>query len=140
MHSAFHLPMLALVALTLLVWVLAALRRVREISARRLPLQSLARARDVAMALEDGQVMDNFNNLLQMPVLFYAACLALAQTGNASPALLAVAWIYVLLRVVHSAIQITVNRVRHRFYAWMASGLALLVLWAGFALSLLPSF
>lgn len=138
MHSTFYYwPMLALVLLTAMIWALAVSRRIREIRRRRLPLQSLARARDVAVAFEDSQVMDNLNNLLQMPVLFYAVCLALAQIGSTSLPLLVAAWAYVLLRVAHSAIQVTSNRVRHRFYVWMTSCLLLFGLWAGLAAQLL---
>jgi len=136
MHTTFYWPMLALVLLTAVIWAMAVGRRVREIRRRRLPLQSLARARDVAVAFEDSQVMDNLNNLLQMPVLFYVACLALAQIGAASLPLLGLAWAYVLLRVAHTVIQVTSNRVRHRFYVWMTSCLALFGLWAGLAVQL----
>lgn len=133
MSSAFYGPMIAMVALTMAVWVESLRRRVREVSQRRIPLQSLAHARDAAAAFQDCRAMDNFNNLLQMPVLFYVACLVLAQTGTVGLPWLAGAWSYVLLRGVHSAIQVGANRVRHRFYAWLASGLVLFGMWAGIA-------
>lgn len=131
MSSAFVLPMLALQALTLLVWGLAVRNRVREIRDRRIPLQSLAKARDVAVAFQDCQAMDNFNNLMQLPVLFYVLCLLLQQEGEGGLLFVMGAWTFVALRVVHSAIQVTSNRVRHRFYAWLASNVVLFGLWAG---------
>jgi hypothetical protein len=139
MNTAFYLPMVGLATLTLVVWAMAVQRRVREIRVRRIPLQSLAHARDVATAFEDCQAMDNFNNLLQVPVLFYAVCLVLAQTGEDSLLFVAGAWAFVLLRVVHSAIQLNANRVAQRFYAWMASTLLLFGLWAGLAVQLLSN-
>jgi hypothetical protein len=81
MNNVLYLPMLGLVTLTVVVWGMAVYRRVREIRVRRIPLQSLAQARQVAVAFEDVQAMDNFNNLLQVPVLFYVLCLAVAQSG-----------------------------------------------------------
>lgn len=137
MSNAFYGPMLGMVALTMGVWVESLRRRVREVRQRRIPLQSLAHARDAAVAFEDCRAMDNFNNLLQMPVLFYVACLVLAQTGAEGLPGVAGAWSYVLLRGVHSVIQVGANRVRYRFYAWLASGLVLFGLWAGIALQLL---
>lgn len=137
MSVAFHGPMIGLVALTMVVWGMALRRRVGEIRRRRIPLQSLARARDVAAVFEDCSAMDNFNNLLQVPVLFYALCLVLAQSGAGGLVFLAGAWLYVGLRMLHSAIQVTTNRVLHRFYAWMASNVVLFALWSGVAVQLL---
>ena len=42
---------------------------------------------------------------------------------------LALAWTYVGLRLVHSAIHVTYNRVRHRLVAFGASNVALIMLW-----------
>ena len=137
MNNVLYLPMLGLVTLTVVVWAMAVYRRVREIRIRRIPLQSLAQARQVAVAFEDVQAMDNFNNLLQVPVLFYVLCLAVAQSGSGGELCLAGAWAYVLLRVLHSAIQITHNRVPYRFYAWLTSNLILIALWIGFAVDVL---
>lgn len=137
MNNVLYLPMLCLVTLTVVVWAMAVYRRVREIRIRRIPLQSLAQARQVAVAFEDVQAMDNFNNLLQVPVLFYVLCLAVAQSGSGGELFLAGAWAYVLLRVLHSAIQITHNRVPHRFYVWLTSNLILIALWIGFAVDVL---
>ena len=89
MNNVLYLPMLGLVTLTVVVWAMAVYRRVREIRIRRIPLQSLAQARQVAVAFEDVQAMDNFNNLLQVPVLFYVLCLAVAQSGSGGELFLA---------------------------------------------------
>ncbi len=47
-----------------------------------------------------------------------------------TPLSLGLAWAYVALRVVHSAIHCGYNRVMHRFYAFLASNLVLWALWA----------
>lgn len=135
MDAPFFAPLLAMIALTTAVWALALARRVAEIRARRIHPQALAKAKDTANALHDSQAMDNFNNLLQMPVLFYVLCLALTQAGETGWLFLAGAWTYVALRVLHSAIQITYNRVLHRFYVWTLGNLVLFALWGGFGVS-----
>jgi hypothetical protein len=71
----------------------------------------------------------NLMNLLEMPVLFYVACLTAYLTRNAGDALLALAWAYVGLRVVHSAIHLTYNKVFHRLAAYAASNVVLAILW-----------
>jgi len=68
-------------------------------------------------------------NLLELPVLFYVACLLIYTTDVTSPTMIAVAWLYVGLRVVHSLIHLSYNDVLHRLAAFAASNLVLVVLW-----------
>lgn len=131
MSTSFIGPMLAMVGLTLVVLSVALRNRMREIRARRIPLQSLAKARDVATAFENCQATDNFNNLMQMPVLFYVLCLLLQQQGITELSFVVGAWVYVALRMTHSVIQSTFNRVIQRFYVWVASNAVLFGLWIG---------
>ena len=71
-------------------------------------------------------------NLLELPMLFYVASLMFFVAGEVDGTVLAVAWIYVALRVVHSAIHLTYNRVMHRLIPFALSNLVLLVYWAMF--------
>jgi hypothetical protein len=123
------IPMLVLILWTFGVGYLAGLRRVREIRTRRIPLAAVARPRDMATALEDTQAMDNFNNLLQVPLLFYVWCLVMLQLQITAWPLDLGAWTYVGLRLWHSVIQITHNRVVQRFRVWACSHTVLTVLW-----------
>ena len=68
-------------------------------------------------------------NLLELPVLFYVACLTYYVTDRVNGTALALAWTYVGLRIVHSAIHLTYNRVRHRLVAFAASNVVLVMLW-----------
>jgi hypothetical protein len=52
----------------------------------------------------------NFMNLLEVPVLFYLACLVTVLLGLGDAWMLALAWVYVGLRIVHSLIHL---RLRH---------------------------
>jgi len=47
------------------------------------------------------------------------------------------AWTFVALRIAHSAIQCTYNKVIHRFYVYFSGGVALWVLWAVLAFGML---
>lgn len=78
----------------------------------------------------------NFMNLLEMPVLFYVVCLSLYVTKNVDMASTWLAWLYVLLRVVHSAIHISYNNVVHRLVAFTVSNFILVALWAVFIVRL----
>lgn len=69
----------------------------------------------------------NYSHLMEQPTLFYAAAFILALSG-ASGFDVTLAWGYVLLRVVHSVWQGTVNRIPVRFMLFFASSLCLAVL------------
>ena len=58
------------------------------------------------------------------------------QTQQVTKVTLGLAWLFVALRIVHSAIHCTYNKVIHRFYAYLAGGSVLWVLWAVLALGL----
>lgn len=70
-----------------------------------------------------------FNNLLQLPQLFYVACLTMMITGSADGAQLLLAWLFVLARAVHAVAYIGWNYVPARFGCWHAGLITLIVLW-----------
>jgi len=74
----------------------------------------------------------NLMNLLEMPMLFYVACIAFYVTRHVDPGLLRLAWVFVALRLVHSLIHLTTNRVRHRLIAFAASNVVLVMIWIRF--------
>lgn len=123
-------PPLALALLTFVVGFVMYRRRFAEIRRKRVRVQALATSAGMAAALEDTRAADNFRNLFEMPVLFYAGVLVAYAAKLASPALLALAWAYVAARVAHSAIHCTTNRVKHRFLAFATSFWLLAGLWA----------
>ena len=73
---------------------------------------------------------DNYNHLLEQPILFYAIALSLAVLGDSSTASIALAWSYVGLRVVHSLWQALVNVIPVRFALFALSSLVLFALLA----------
>jgi hypothetical protein len=72
----------------------------------------------------------NFMNLLEVPVLFYFVCVAAFIAQKADPMALYLAWSYVGLRVLHSLVHLTYNKVMHRGLIFAASNGVLLVIWA----------
>jgi hypothetical protein len=130
------LACVALALLTSLVAVRMLVVRVREMRERRIHPQQIATSAQTAAKLQSIQVSDNYRNLFEMPVMFYALCALLLATGGASTFFAAGAWLYVLLRFAHSVIQCTYNRVMHRFAVFASSFVVLLVLWIRFGLHL----
>ena len=136
-EHAILLPALAMVALTIIVWFRMYTSRVAEMRRERIHPQSVATSAQMAARITDTRASDNFRNLFELPVLFYVALLVLAWTGHVTPVTLLLAWLFVALRVLHSAIHCTYNRVVHRFYAYLAGGVVLWVLWGVVAVDLL---
>jgi len=136
-EHAILFPALAMVALTIVVWFRMYTSRVAEMRRERIHPQSVATSAQMAARITDTRASDNFRNLFELPVLFYVALLVLAWTGHVTPVTLLLAWLFVALRVLHSAIHCTYNRVVHRFYAYLAGGVVLWVLWGVIAVDLL---
>ena len=118
------LPLLAMVALTLMVWVRLYAVRIPEMKRNRIDPQRLAGSADKGL-LKDTRASDNFINLFEVPVLFYVLVLATLATGVNDGVLLVLAWAFVGLRALHSAIQCTYNRVMHRFSAYALATVSL---------------
>jgi len=138
-NSAIVLPAIALVLLTAVVWVRLYVDRIRELRQRRIDTQALATSASSGQTMQRVQASDNFKNLFEVPVLFYALCAVLVSTQQVSAFFVIGAWVYVALRCLHSFIHLTYNRVMHRFAVYVLSTVILFVLWAVFAAQVLVS-
>lgn len=121
------LPFFGMLLLTFAVWVLMYVRRIRFLMANRIHAQRLATPGKVEQIIPDEIQYPAYNlrNLFELPVVFYALCLYLYVTGNVDAVFVSAAWVFFGFRVVHSAVQCTVNIVMLRFLVYMASALAL---------------
>ena len=113
--------------LTAVVWIYMYYRRISFILSQGIRPQDLRTPeRASAILPETAQYSaNNLRNLFELPVIFYALCLYLYVTQSVDIVYMGAAWLYLALRVLHSAIQCTVNRVKHRFYVYFASSLVL---------------
>ena len=123
------LPMVALAGLTFCVLLLIPLRRFRAGFAGKVRMDDFRFGESERVPPEVSIPNRNMMNLLELPLLFYVACLTYLVIGHVNEFALALAWIYVGLRVAHSAIHVTYNRVRHRLVAFAASNVVLVMLW-----------
>jgi len=79
----------AMVLLVVLVAGKLLADRSREMRTRRIHPQQVANSRTAAQHYESVQAADNYRNLFEMPVLFYAWAAIVLATGQASAALAA---------------------------------------------------
>jgi len=139
MNSAIILPVIALVLLTAVVWIRLYVERIRELRQRRIDPQALATSASAGPTMQRVQASDNFKNLFEVPVLFYALCAVLVSAQQVSAFFVIGAWVYVALRYAHSFIHLTYNRVMHRFAVYVLSTVILFVLWGVLAVQVLFS-
>ena len=123
-------PVIALVAWTAVMWGWMYATRIPAILRLRIRLDgNLPRGEQMAtLPPRVRWKADNYNHLLEQPILFYAIGLSLALLGDTSTVSVALAWSYVVLRIVHSLWQATVNRVPVRFALFALSTFCLLAL------------
>lgn len=74
----------------------------------------------------------NFADLLEMPVLFYVICLMLYLTQRVDADFLWLAWIYVALRAIHSAVHLSYDNFHHRMVLFALSNFTVFAMWALF--------
>ena len=123
-------PVIALVAWTAVIWAWMYATRIPAIVRMRMKLDGNA-PRGEQMAQLPPRVRwkaDNYNHLLEQPVLFYATVLSLVLLGESGAPAIALAWTYVGLRVVHSLWQTLVNHIPVRFALFSLSSLVLFAL------------
>ena len=135
-HIQLIAACLAMVLLVVVVGGAMLFARVRDMRRKRIHPQALATSSTMAEHLENVQAADNFRNLFEVPVLFFAlAAIALA-TGYVPDWLVLCSWIYFALRLLHSFIHCTYNKVYHRLTVFLASFILLVVMWLAFFISL----
>ena len=130
MKSPILAPVIVLVLWTLVMWAWLYATRIPAMRRLRVSLNP-ERSREDMQAKLPPQVRwkaDNYNHLLEQPTIFYAVCLTLAVLAGGGGLNAALAWAYVALRVAHSLVQATVNRIVVRFAIFTASTLVLLAL------------
>jgi hypothetical protein len=135
MQTALIYTCLAMVALVFTVGLRMLMARVNEMKDKRIDPQSAATSLQMASKLQNVQAADNFRNLFEVPVLFYALVAIALATGHVPGWLVTGAWGFVSLRYIHSFIQCTYNKVMHRFAAFGISFLVLVILWVLFVIT-----
>lgn len=133
-------PVVALAAWTMVMWFWLYGTRIPALSAAKVNPDDLAH--DPAMLTEVLPApvrwkADNYNHLHEAPTVFYAVAIVLALVGQGDGLNAQLGWAYVVLRVIHSLIQATINRVMLRFAVFTVSSFVLMALVARAAMVVL---
>jgi hypothetical protein len=129
-QDAIFSPFFATLLLTFLVWVYMYIRRIHFITSRKI------RSKDLAVPGKLAEISppsvsnpsDNFKNIFEIPVIFYVLVLYLFITKQVDLLYLITAWIFAILRGLHSIVHCTFNLVMLRFYLYLFSTLAVVLI------------
>ena len=123
------LPPLLLVGLTLVVMVMLALKKRTVAKQGLLPRGFFKLNSGAEIPAEMAQLSNNYDNLLALPMLFYALVGLVYSADLFQPAYVVLAWVYVACRYLHSYVHITSNRVKWRYRTFMWSFVTLSCMW-----------
>jgi hypothetical protein len=123
-------PVIALLLLTSFVWAWMYITRIPAIGKAGMKMdQNLPNGQQMSeLPARVRWKADNYNHLLQQPVMFYAVALTLALLGAGEGLNVTLAWCYVGLRVVHTLHQTLWNKIEVRFLLFSLSSLVLITL------------
>ncbi|HXJ35468.1 MAG TPA: MAPEG family protein [Candidatus Eisenbacteria bacterium] len=125
-QTAIFGPVFATILLTFVVWVYMYVKRIRFLTGNQVDPKDMAVPGALARISppEVSNPSDNLKNLFEIPVVFYALALYLFVTNQVDGVYVSAAWIFVVFRVLHSAVHCTINIVMLRFYLYAISTVA----------------
>ncbi|MDK2761240.1 MAG: MAPEG family protein [Sphingopyxis sp.] len=125
-------PVAALALWSMLMWIWMYATRIPAMNRAKIDAAKLVggtgKSLDEILPQEVQWKAHNYNHLMEQPTVFYAVALALAIGGVGGGLNAQIAWAYVGLRILHSLIQATVNRVMWRFAIFALASVALILL------------
>ena len=129
--SHFLTPVLALILWSLIIWCIMYARRIPAMQKAKIdPDSAKSPDGDWKSKMPEGvqYAAHNYNHLMEQPTIFYALMFYIFLTNAASLVMIYCAWGYVILRVLHSLVQITSNKVMIRFSLFSLSTILLIVM------------
>ncbi len=126
-QEQIFVPFLGMAVLTLVVWIYMYIQRLSYLRSEGIDPQSVSTTQEVERVtpIKVKLPSENLINLFELPVIFYALCLYIYVTGKVDGLYLYLAYAFLFLRIVHSVIHCSYNRVVHRFSVYILASLAL---------------
>lgn len=124
------LPVFALIVWTLVMWIWMYATRLPAMQKASIDPQEAKHPHTYGDRIPSKvrAVADNYNHLHEQPTIFYALAFFLELAGGADHINVFLLWAYVVLRIVHSIVQVTINLVPARFLIFAVSTLCLMTI------------
>jgi len=107
------------------------IRRLRAVNTGEVPATYFKTYQGLEKSAPRGMVLAerHYANLFQMPMLFLICGSIYLSTDMVDKMAVALAWTYVLIRLIHSIIHLGTNKIMHRLCFFAVSSVVLLVMW-----------
>ena len=122
-------PAMALALFTLTVLLLILMKRIRAAVNKQVKIDDFKYGESDTVPVWVCLPNRNFMNLLEVPLLFYVVSIFIFITQHVDILFVYLAWAYVVLRVIHSAIHLGYNNVVHRALIFGLSNAVLVIMW-----------
>ena len=120
--------LMCLLSFVMMVWMYATrIPASKEIEKKGIDLQDLSHPSKLGGVFPSKveRVADNYNHLFEQPTVFYATVFVIWALNATDNFYLSCAWIYFIIRVIHTIFQATINSVWVRFSLFMTSWIIL---------------
>jgi hypothetical protein len=125
-QNSIFLPFVAVMLLTMIVWIYMYSRRIPFILRSKPTPQQLTPGEFARLSPPRvSNPSDNLKNLFELPTVFYAVALYLYVAQRVDATYLTAAWIFFGGRVLHSIVHCSFNFVPLRFWLYAISAVAL---------------
>jgi hypothetical protein len=130
------LPLFVEVILTLVLLFWMAYLRTTAIASGSTNTRDIA-LREPNWPVGATQVANAYHNQFELPVLFYVLTILAWDTHHAGTIFVALAWLFVILRIIQAIIHVTDNHVRRRGLAYILGAIVLALMWANYMMDIL---
>lgn len=137
--EAIIYPAIAMFVLTLGIMIMLGTARFRAVRDRRVSIKFFRGYNEGEQPKRLHLMSRHLQNHFEVPPIFYAAVLFTYASGSVTAVSVALAWLFVGLRCVHTVIHLGSNNVLHRFGVFVASVVCLTGIWGALLLALLRS-
>ncbi len=110
----------------MMLWMYAT--RIPAMNKAGMDPQAAQHVKNIELPSNVARIADNYNHLFEQPTLFYATALTIAVMGHGDATNVMLAWTFVILRIIHSLVQATINIVMLRFSIFVLSWLVLIIM------------
>ncbi|NTS78774.1 MAPEG family protein [Catenovulum sp. SM1970] len=119
----------AMVILTFIVGIIALVVRFKSVSNGQVKIKYYQAMQGQTVPERVTQTTRSFNNMFEVPVLFYVVSTLFVSLQIDSDTALYLAWIFVSFRVAHAWVHLTYNNVIHRMLMFWGGVIAVLGMW-----------